>query len=521
MRVLKLKGIFEKNSVQASSPAAVNEIPHPKYMRKIYYLLICLLAFQPLFSHEAFESLKKKEGTVVTKGGDVAIRKSGRLFGFGQDFDPDISSPKSATFSKDGKKIYINSLEGCKTVVYDASTHKKLKVINHSFESGEGSLWLKPSGYYPFTHYEDGSKRKFSGKPVEAALSKDGNYLFVPYYRRSFDLNAQDPSAIAVIDTRKDEIVLMAETGPLPKMVRVSHDGKLLAITHWGDNTVGFMDISDRNPRNWHHLSPVAVGNKLQLNYSLTSAVNRDSGSGYLLRGTVFMPGDSLLVVSGMAGPLAFIDTRKMEWIGMAGSLSGVRHLTLKDSLLFMSRNSAGEVLTVPVDALMKAVASQRGNSREFKIDGVRRAKVGGGARTLKVSPEGKFIFVACNSASEIGIVRTEDMQLVGSIPADKFPVGLDISPDGRQLVSTSQGRRGLGGGNAVDFFEVEYAVPEKSAQTDNSDSTQDEAAADSAVTDASKCGRSRETHHGWVVGLALGVAALLALGAWLFFRKK
>lgn len=49
------------------------------------------------------------------------------------------------------------------------------------------------------------------------AFSHRGRYLWVPYYRRSFDINAQDPSAVAVIDTRTDSIVRMFETGPLPK----------------------------------------------------------------------------------------------------------------------------------------------------------------------------------------------------------------------------------------------------------------------------------------------------------------
>ena len=487
-------------------------------MKLKFLLIIILTAAFSAFSQNGIETLKAKGDAVVSPDGDIAIRRSDRLHGYGSNRDEDINSPKSATFSKDGKKIYVNSLEGMKTVVYDAATHKKLKVINHQFESGTGPQWLKPSGYYEFTHYPDGMNRSFGGKPVEAALSKDGRYLFVPYYRRNFDLNAQDPSALAVIDTQKDEIVLMTETGPLPKMVKVSNDGKLLAITHWGNNTVGFMDISDKNPKNWKHLPPVTIGKKLDLHYSLTSPVNRDSGSGYLLRGTVFLPGDSLLLVSGMAGPLAVIDTRKMEWIGMVPSLSQVRHITMKGDLLYMSRNSAGEVLTVPIANIVKAVAEQRGNSREFKIDGIRRAKVAGGARTLKVSPEGKYIFVACNSGTELAIVRTEDMKMIGEIKADPFPVGLDISPDGRQIVTTSQGRKGKGGGNAVNFFEVEYAVPEKYV-IESVGATDDSVAADTLSAAQMLEQERKSASKWWAIGLAIGIAVLIAFA--IIARRK
>lgn len=391
----------------------------------------------------------------------VRITLTDKIHGFGKNYDPDIYSPKSAVFSKDGKKIYINSLEGCKTVVYDAHTHEKLKVISHSFDSGRGELWGEPSGFYPFTHYPDGIERSFMGKPVEGALSKDGKYLFVSYYRRSFDINAQDPSAVAVIDTETDEIVRMMETGPLPKMVKVSNDGKLLAITHWGDNTVGIIDISDKNPENWHYISsPIVVDKKLNLDYSLTTPVNRDSNSGFLLRGTSFLPGDSILLVGGMAGPLAVIDVRKGKWIGSFNSLYGVRHLTMKGDRLYMSRNSAGELVTVPVDSIVKSINSVSKIPANFQVNGIERIKVGSGARTLKVSPSGRFVFIACNNSSEIVIVDIVEKKVIDRIAADPYPVGLDISPDGLLLASTSQGRQGIGG-NAVNFFQLEYAAPE------------------------------------------------------------
>ena len=436
--------------------------PGRKYVSKLKFWLLLLMSLIALDNRAQLTRSKLGE-SVVTNGGDITITciDQRRGFGKGSTYDADIQSPKSASFSHDGKKIYINSLEGGKTVVYDAATRKKLKIINHEFTSGTGDLWLSPSGFYEFTHYPQGETRSFMGKPVEEAMTLDGRYLFVPYYRRSFDLNAQDPSALAIIDTRTDEIVKMVETGPLPKMVRVSHNGKLLAITHWGDNTVGFLDISDPDPAKWHHLPPVTIGKKLNLNYSLTSSVNRDSGSGFLLRGTVFLPGDSLLLVSGMAGPLNVIDVKKMTWLGTFPDLGNIRHLTLNNQTLYMSRNSAGEVLTVPVDSIVKAIATRRGDSRIFKARGVKRAKVDGGARTLKVSPSGKYIFVACNTGSALNIVRTEDMKVIGSIETDSYPVGLDISPDGTMIVTTSQGRKGKGGGNAVNFFKVEYKNPE------------------------------------------------------------
>ena len=47
-------------------------------------------------------------------------------------------------------------------------------------------------------------------------------------------------------------------------------------------------------------------------------------------------------------------------------------------------------------------------------------------------------------------------MKLLGTLDADSYPVGLDISDDGCYLFSTSQARDSKGG-NAVDIFKVTY----------------------------------------------------------------
>jgi DNA-binding beta-propeller fold protein YncE len=78
------------------------------------------------------------------------------------------------------------------------------------------------------------------------------------------------------------------------------------------------------------------------------------------------------------------------------------------------------------------------------------------GARTIEITPNGKYIFAACNFDSALAVVDAETMKLVGTLPADSYPVGLDISKDGRYVFTTSQGRSGLGG-NSVNIFEIKY----------------------------------------------------------------
>lgn len=373
-----------------------------------------------------------------------------------------ICSPKSVHFHPDGTKYYVNSLEGCVTVVYDARTNQCLGRIIYRFNAQNAHLWSQPSGLFPFTHYHKSQQQlnTFLGRPVESTFSHGGRYLWVPFYRRSYDINAQDPSAIAVIDTRADTIIRVMETGPLPKMVATSHNGRYIAVAHWGNNTVGIIDISSNNPANWHWVRCLVVDRQLTLNYSLTRQVDRDSGSGYMLRGTVFTPDDRYLLVAcmGGAGGIAVIDMQRLEYLGRLTGISNARHLVLSKGWLYATVNVAGELRRVSLDAVLQAIGNLKG--RTAPLTGWQTCRVGGGARTVSLSPSGRWAFVACNSASRLTVVDTRTMQAVASLPIDSYPVGLDLSSDGTRAVVTSQGRKGYGG-NAVNLVTISYAQPE------------------------------------------------------------
>lgn len=87
-------------------------------------------------------------------------------------------------------------------------------------------------------------------------------------------------------------------------------------------------------------------------------------------------------------------------------------------------------------------------------LDSWENCAVGSGTRTIVLSPDGRYIFAACYGESEVYVVDARTMEVVTSIGADSFPVGLAISPDGRRLYSTSQGTVS-GEGDAVDIYEI------------------------------------------------------------------
>lgn len=404
-------------------------------------------------------------GTEIKAPNGFGIKLVGRHQGFSvteKGWDKDIHSPKSVNIHPNGKKYYVNSLEGFKTIVYDMETREKLAVVQHIFNGSETGLWAKPSIFYKFTH--NPASNAFSGKPVESCFTHKGKYLWVPYYRRSFDINAQDPSAIAVIDTETDTIVKMMETGPLPKMIATSHDGKTVAVAHWGDNTVGLIDVSSSNPSEWHHKQMFVVDYVLPLNYSTTTPVDRDNGSGYALRGTVFTVDDDYLLIGCMGGTggIAVIDLKANKYLGrVMGMMSNVRHLVVKGEYLYLSINGAGCIQRIKLSDFMQVATQMDGLRRKTAtVKGWQTCKVGSGTRTIELSPSGRYAFAACNNVSRLSVVDTKEMKMLISIEADSYPVGLDISDDGRYVIITSQGRRNEGG-NAVDIFEVTYPEPE------------------------------------------------------------
>ena len=237
-------------------------------MRKIILAAAAIIASnalaQGIVHPKVGETAKSDDGKLTLT---LVAKKQNYSVAMKDSHDPDINSPKSVNVSPDGKKFYVNSLEGGKTVVYEMGSNKKLKTISHNFtDEGSKHLWAPSSGLFKW-HKQWTKPNTFMGKPVEATFSHGGRYLWVPYYRRTYDYNAVEPSAMAIIDTKKDEIVKLMETGPLPKMVKTSHDGKTLAVTHWGNNTVGLIDISSTNPNDWHYTKILVVDYELPLNF--------------------------------------------------------------------------------------------------------------------------------------------------------------------------------------------------------------------------------------------------------------
>ena len=372
-------------------------------------------------------------------------------------YEPAVNSPKSVTYTKDGSKFYVNSLEGYTTIVFDAKTLKKLKEIRHEFNETNNALF-KDNVNTAFDYKFKQDRKEFNhflGKPVESCLSHNGKYLWVTYYRRNWDPKAESPSAIAIINTETDEIVRVMPSGPLPKMITCSSDNKFVAVTHWGDNTVGLIDVTGNNPMDFAYVAHIVVDKRLEMDFSADS--DRDKECGNCLRGTVFTPDNSKLLIAKMGGEgIAVIDMENKAYIGtITGAYANLRHLVINQGYLMMSSNRFGVVQKAKLDDIFAQGFDDNSKLAYKKWETV---TVGPGARTIDVTDDGKYIFACVNDAYKVVVIDALTMTKVAEVAAAKFPVGMALSPDGKQLVTTSQGKDSVPNtGNTVMVFEVVY----------------------------------------------------------------
>jgi YVTN family beta-propeller protein len=369
-------------------------------------------------------------------------------------YDPYVFSPKSVRVVPDGTRAYVNALEGYATIVFDPVKLRRIDTIVHRFRAEQRALFEGANGTTWLPWPAEGAPanpNQFNGKPVESALSADGRFLWVPYYRRDFDPYSTMPSAVAVIDSATNRIVRVMETGPIPKYVVGSPDGKWMAVVHWGDNTVGLIDTSPASPSDYRHGPLVVVGKRIDLGRVDTR--DRDHDCGFCLRGAVFSPDSRYLLVARMGGGgIAVIDARRGKYLGTVhGMRPTPRHLELSSDgkRVYLSSSFAGYVSYYELADLIDAVEHKRA-----QLKPAMEGYAGPATRTIALSPDGKFVYAAVNKDSKIVVLDAESLQAVATVDADSYPVGLAVSPDGGQLWVTAQGRDGRGG-NSVSVYAV------------------------------------------------------------------
>jgi DNA-binding beta-propeller fold protein YncE len=256
-------------------------------------------------------------------------------------------------------------------------------------------------------------------------------------------------------------------TGPIAKYVQTSPDGRYLAVSHWGDNTVGLYDIHDKNPKKFHEIQNLVVEKTMNKSEMIG---NRDKNCGFCVRGLAFSKDSRYLFVSRMRkGGIAVFDLKGTKGAVYMGTLFGVHpgprdiQIDSTGEFLYSGCNASGFLHKVKVSTFIQQFQGKPpGTAVKTTADkiGAQSVFAGTGVRSIKLSPDGKYLFAAVNKVSELQVYSTAEMKRVATIPVDSYPVGLALSPDGLQAWVTSQGN-GLKGGNSVGVFQIQYHLDE------------------------------------------------------------
>jgi len=378
--------------------------------------------------------------------------------------DARIRSPKSVRFSPDSQELYVEALEGSRTLILSQDGLDDRDSILHAFNRLTEPLFppLAPGQKRNFNH--------FLGKPVETELTHGGKFLWVPYYRRSFDTHSREASAMALIDTSARKIIRVLPTGPISKGVRASRDGHWLAVSHWGDNTVGLWDISGDDPERFHLAARFAAGSPLNLK---KISGDRDVNCGLCVRGLEFSEDALRLWVTAMRGGfVAEFDLRQLPALPLFGSprilYRGLGQaprdieLTADGKSLLTSCAKTGTISKIELEKEMPfpddgdrapAFLPSKPPTVSVHADSVR---LSGGVRSIRISPDDRHVYAAINGTSRIGVISLDGkLEIAASIATDPYPVGLDISPDGHWLAVTAQGKKGMGG-DSLSIYRIQ-----------------------------------------------------------------
>jgi DNA-binding beta-propeller fold protein YncE len=377
-------------------------------------------------------------------------------------YDQDIFSPKSVSFSETGDMAFVQSLEGAKTLFFKSDGSEKLSTVKHSFNQEDVENLTDKNA--TFSYKKDAKMFKgFTGKPVESLVTHEGKYLWTTYYRKNYDILGQLTSAVSIVDIKDQKVVRIMGTGPISKYIEKSPDKKWLAISNWGDNTVGLYDISSPSPAGFKEHQLLVVEKRHSLK-NLKS--NRDKDCGFCVRGLAFSHDSQYLLVTRMKGGGITVfqktDKNNFEFLGtIMGMQPGPRdiHFSKEGTDVFIGCNSSGTIVKVPFKGIIDLFESNKKTKVDITEKDFKYLKkfVGLGVRSFKVHPKFDYLFLTSNNGSEIIIVKSTDLSVLGRVPVDSYPVGLSISPDGKYLWVTSQGKESQGGNSVSVFLITEY----------------------------------------------------------------
>jgi YVTN family beta-propeller protein len=315
-------------------------------------------------------------------------------------------APKSVEIAPDGKYAAIMNLEGMNFWLINTASLQCFKKAQFYKTPAQG--W----------NYETQKPiQSYAQKPVECAFSGNGRFLWISLH---------NAAAIVVYDTAEgpvnpnlpyerlkvtdcvtgnssEQTAIKIPTEKTPKVIKVTPDAKYALVANWHSSSVSIVDV-----QTYQTIKNIRLGGK----------------TWYKPRG-IAISSDSLkaYVANMRGGTISVIDLTTLEVIDDIPVTPNPRHIVLsKDQhTLYISDNIYGKIIAFDLIAKKK----------------IKEVFIGKYARTIALSPDEKYVFGVSHDEGKLVVVDTSSFNIISKkdIP---YPMGLAVTPDGKQLWVTS-----------------------------------------------------------------------------------
>jgi YVTN family beta-propeller protein len=315
-------------------------------------------------------------------------------------------APKAVEISPDGSYAAVMNLEGMDFWLISTVTLEFIKKCQFARTPAVGWDY---KAHQPIKSYAQ--------KPVECAFSGNGRFIWISLH------NAE---AIVVYDTAEGPVVpnltyerlkvtdyitgnsseqtaIKIPTEKTPKVIKVTPDERYAVVANWHSSSVSIVDVQA-----YKTIKNIRVGGNNQY-IPRGVAISTDSQKAY--------------IANQRGGTISVIDLTTLGVIDDIPVTPNPRHIVLsKDQrTLYISDNINGKIIAF--DLITKTKTKE--------------VFIGKYARTIALSPNEKYVFGVSHDEGKLVVVDTTSFNIVykEDVP---YPMGLAVTPDGRQLWVTS-----------------------------------------------------------------------------------
>jgi YVTN family beta-propeller protein len=316
-------------------------------------------------------------------------------------------APKSVEISPDGSYAAVMNLEGMDFWLIDTASLEIVKKAQFFKTPAQG--WdYKTRTPVP----------SYAQKPVECAFSQGGRLLWISLHNAEGITVYDTKETLAVPDQMPyerlritdyinhrsyEQRVIKVKTGKTPKVISVTPDGRYALVANWHSSSVSVIDTQQ---------------------YKTIKEIRLGGTRGYIPRGIAISSDSQRAYVANMGGgTISVIDLATLEVIADIPATANPRHIILsKDQrTLYISDNILGKLLAF--DLIDKKITHE--------------VFIGKMARTIALSPDERYLFGVSHDEGKLVVVDTANFEIIYKKDFP-FPMGLAVTPDGKQLWVTS-----------------------------------------------------------------------------------